>query len=147
MPFVDTNILVYARDASAQDKQPRAASILAALWRMRTGRLSTQVLQEYYVTVTRKLKPGLAASAARDDIRDLLAWNPRPVTAKIWENAWEIEDRFKLSWWDSLVVASALDAGATTLLSEDLQDGLAIGTLSVVNPFAGAFDEKVLARV
>ena len=108
MPFVDTNILVYARDTSDPVKQARAAEIMAVLWRNRTGRLSAQVLQEYYVTVTRKLKPGLPLSEARQDVRDLMEWNPRQVGAGVLESAWEIEDRWQLSWWDSLIAASAL---------------------------------------
>jgi predicted nucleic acid-binding protein len=147
MTFVDTNILVYTRDASHPEKQARAATIMEVLWRKRTGRLSVQVLQEYYVTVTRKLKPGLPATVAREDIRDLLTWNPRPVTAGVWENAWEIEDRWKLSWWDSLIVASALDARATSLLSEDLQDGLVIKSLKILNPFAEGFELEQLGEV
>lgn len=144
MPFVDTNILVYARDKSDPAKQARAAEILGVLWRSRTGRLSAQVLQEYYVTVTRKLKPGLSRAEARQDIRDLLEWNPRPVSAGTLETAWEIEDRWKLSWWDSLVVASALDSGATILLSEDMQDGLVIHSLQILDPFSGKFDLEQL---
>ncbi len=140
MPFIDTNILVYARDKSDLKKQERAAEILGVLWRNRTGRLSTQVLQEYYVTVTRKLKPGLSRAEARQDVRDLMEWRPRPVSAGILESAWEIEDRWKLSWWDSLVAASALDCGATTLISEDMQDGLIIRSLQILDPFSEKFE-------
>ena len=147
MPFVDTNILVYARDKSDPAKQARAAEILAYLWRNRTGRLSPQILHEYYVTVTRKLKPGLSRTEARQDVRDLLEWHPRPVSAGVLESAWEIEDRWKLSWWDSLVVASALDSGATTLLSEDMQDGLAIHWLEILDPFSEEFDMGQLATL
>lgn len=146
MPFVDTNILVYARDKSDPQKQARAAEVLDVLWRNRTGRLSPQVLQEYYVTVTRKLKPGLSRAEARQDVRDLMEWRPRPVSAGILESAWEIEDRWKLSWWDSLVAASALDCGATTLLSEDIQDGLIIHSLQILDPFSEKFGmEQLLA--
>ena len=74
--FVDTNVLVYARDASERDKQRRASAWMAHLWRTGSGRLSVQVLQEYYVTVTRKLQPGLPKKDARADVQDLLAWKP-----------------------------------------------------------------------
>ena len=144
MPFVDTNILVYARDSSDPVKQSRADEVLRVLWKKRTGRLSFQVLQEYYVTVTRKLKPGLRSAEAREDIRDLLAWVPSQVGTSILETAWEIEDSVGLSWWDSLIVASALDCEATSLLSEDMQDGLAIGSLEIVNPFSEHFDKNRL---
>ena len=144
MPFVDTNILVYARDKSHTGKQVRAAEILGVLWRSRTGRLSAQVLQEYYVTVTRKLKPGLSRTEARQDVRDLMEWKPRPVSAGVLESAWEIEDRWKLSWWDSLIAASALDCGATTLLTEDMQDGLVIHSLQILDPFSDKFESDQL---
>ncbi|MCK9589661.1 MAG: PIN domain-containing protein [Terrimicrobiaceae bacterium] len=144
MPFVDTNILVYARDSSDPVKQVCADEVMRVLWRKRTGRLSPQVLQEYYATVTRKLKPGIAPSEARQDIRDLLAWGPKQVTTSILESAWEIEDGVGLSWWDSLIVASALDCGATSLLTEDMQDGLAIRSLQIVNPFSEKFDKNRL---
>jgi len=147
MTFVDTNILVYARDSSNPEKQARAIAVLELLWRHGTGRLSTQVLQEYYVTVTRKLRPGLPPDMAREDIRDLLAWSPRPVTADVLESAWEIEDHWKLSWWDSLIVASALGCGVTTLLSEDLQDGLAVHSLKILNPFAQGFEVGQLGEM
>jgi predicted nucleic acid-binding protein len=146
MPFVDTNILVYSRDSSNPVKQARADEVLRVLWKKRTGQLSNQVLQEYYVTVTQNLKPGLAPAEARQDIRDLLAWGPKQVTASILESAWEIEDRWALSSWDSLIVASALDCGATTLLTEDMQDGLVIPSLEIMNPFSEQFDESRLHR-
>jgi len=147
MPFVDTNILVYARDKSDKARHARAAKILDVLWRSRTGRLSTQVLQEYYVAVTRKLKPGLSRTAARQDIRDLLEWKPRPVSPGVLESAWEIEDRWKLSWWDSLIAASALDCGATCLLSEDMQDGMVIHSLQIQNPFSEKFNMEQIATL
>ena len=147
MPFVDTNVLVYARDSSDPVKQKRAEEVIRHLWRKRSGRLSAQVLQEYYVTVTRKLKPGLSVVEARHDIRDLHAWGPKAVTMSILESAWEIEDGVGLSWWDSLIVASALDCEASSLLSEDMQDGLAIGPLEIVNPFSEDFDKSRLDRV
>ncbi len=147
MPFVDTNVLVYARDKTDPQKQVRAAEILGKLWRNRTGRLSMQVLQEYYVTVTRKLEPGLSRSEARQDVRDLMEWNPRPVSAAILETAWEIEDRWKLSWWDSLIVASALDSGATSLLSEDMQAGLVIHSLQILDPFSETFSMEQLVAL
>jgi len=137
--FVDTNVLVYARDAGEPTKQPRALDVLRSLWENRRGRISLQVLQEYYVCVTRKLNPGLSKSDARKDIEDLFAWNPLSPTAATFAKAWQIEDRLGLSWWDSLIVASALDQRCTTLLSEDLQHGLQIDGLQIQNPFDPAF--------
>lgn len=83
MVFVDTNVLVYSRDASEPQKQEQAMAWMAHLWGTRQGRLSFQVLQEFYVTVTHKLKPGLDPESARNDVRSLLAWHPLSVDARI----------------------------------------------------------------
>lgn len=133
--FVDTNILVYARDAGQPAKQPRAAEILRLLWHNRAGRLSTQVLQEYYVTVTRRLCPGLPRADARADLVALQAWQPHSPGPGTFRCAWEVEDRYGLSWWDSLVIAAASETGAGILLSEDLQHGQTFLGLRVLNPF------------
>jgi predicted nucleic acid-binding protein len=133
--FVDTNVLVYARDASEPDKQPRALAWIEYLWGSQTARLSYQVLQEYYATTTRKLKPGLSPEGARADIRDLLAWRPVPVGAEVLEAGWLAEDRFGLSCWNTLIVAAARITGCEHLLTEDLQHGSDLDGLRVVNPF------------
>ena len=138
--FVDTNILVYARDAGEPAKQARAMALLGVLWESRLGRVSQQVLQEYYVTVTRKLKPGLPKDDARDDITSLLAWRPLAPSGFTLSKAWEIEDRFGFSWWDSMIVASSLENRCTLLLSEDLRDGQQIDGLRIQNPFNPEFD-------
>lgn len=133
--FVDTNVLVYCRDASEPKKQARAAAWMAALWEGRVGRLSFQVLQEFYVTVTAKLNPGLPPEAARRDVRALLAWQPLPADGRLLEGAWILQDRFRLSWWDALIVAAAQAAGCRYLLSEDFQEGLEVGEVEMMNPF------------
>ena len=136
MYFVDTNVFVYTRDASEPGKQPLAAAWVEYLWRSRNGRLSSQVLQEYYQAVTRKLSPGLTTEAARQDVRDLFAWQPVMIDSAIVERAWSVEDRYQLSWWDSLIVGAALHAECRYLLTEDLQQGQEFGTVTVVNPFS-----------
>ncbi len=133
--FVDANVLVYSRDASEPEKQPLAVEWLAFVWRTRTGRLSFQVLHEYYVTVTGKLKPGLDPEAARQDVRNLLQWAPVRLDAAALEGAWAIQSRYRLSFWDSLIASTAQIAGCDVLLTEDLQDGLLVDRLRVVNPF------------
>jgi predicted nucleic acid-binding protein len=133
--FVDTNVLVYARDASDTEKQATAAAWMEHLWTSAAGRLSVQVLQEYYVTVTRKLDPGLPTDEARDDVRDLAAWRPVRIDEAMLDSAWRVEDRFELSFWDSLIVAAAHAAGCEFLLTEDLQHDLAIDGLRVADPF------------
>ena len=133
--FVDADVLVYSRDASELDKQQKARAWMAYLWTTRQGRLSYQVLKEFYVTVTEKLDPGLDRESARREVRSLLSWRPVPIDTRILEGAWHIQDRPRLSWWDSLIAAAAQVAGCTYLLTEDLQDDLVLGTVRVVNPF------------
>jgi predicted nucleic acid-binding protein len=94
------------------------------------------VLSEYYVTVTRKLAPGLPPEEAWDDVSALLAWNPQPIDRGVLTGAHEIEQRYRLSWWDSLVVAAAQVQGCAILLSEDLQDGATFAGVTVRNPFS-----------
>jgi predicted nucleic acid-binding protein len=134
--FVDTNILLYARDAGQRAKQRVAYAWIAALWRRRTGRLSFQVLQEFYITATKKLKPGLAVGQARRDVRNLMVWNPVPADAALLESAWLLEDRLGFSWWDAQIVAAARRANCGVLLSEDMQHGLNVDGTVIVNPFA-----------
>ncbi len=133
--FVDTNVLVYARDASEPEKQARAAEWMAALWERRAGRLSYQVLQEFYITVTAKLSPGLDREAARRDVRALGAWQPLPANSRVLEGAWVLQDRHRLPWWDALIVAAAQLLDCRYLLSEDFQEGLSLGNLTVIQPF------------
>lgn len=140
MCFVDTNVLVYARDDAEPWKRDRAREIMARLWHATGGRLSQQVLIEFYATVTGKLRPGLPREEAIADVRELSAWNPIPPSLPLFEAAWQLEDRYGFSWWDSLIVAAALAQNCTTLLTEDLQDGLEIDGLRIVNPFSPDFD-------
>lgn len=138
--FVDSNVLVYARDAAHKDKQRRAAAWMAELWRSRSGRLSIQVLSEYYVTVTQKLQPGLDKETARQDVRALFAWKPVSLETRLLEQAWRAQDRYGFSYWDALIVGAAHAGACHYLLTEDLQDQQRIGDLVVVNPFRSAPD-------
>lgn len=133
--FVDTNVLVHARDASVLVKQQRAYEWLRLLWEERRGRLSYQVRQEFYVTVTRKLTPGLPVSDARDDVRSLLAWEALSIDSVVVEAAWVIPDRFRFSWWDSLIVAAAQVVNCDYVLSEDLRDDQRLDGITVIDPF------------
>ena len=134
--FVDTNVLVYARDVSDPGKQRAASAWIESLWGNRRGRLSTQVLHEFYVTVTRKLKPGMKPLQARQDVRDLIAWSPVPLSTSLTEQAMVLEEREKLSFWDALIVAAATESSCRVLLSEDFTNGRSFGELTVVSPFA-----------
>ena len=139
--FVDTNVLVYARDSSETEKQRRAGAWVEELWRRRSGRLSTQVLHEYYVTVTSKLVPGLPVADARSDVRDLSRWQPVALDEPLIEIAWGVQDAHRLSFLDSLVVAAARQTGCEHLLTEHLQDGQDLGGTVVANPFLHELDQ------
>jgi predicted nucleic acid-binding protein len=134
--FVDTNVFVYARDARTPLKQARAAEWLAFLWRERLGRTSTQVLSEYYVSVTQKLDPGLDPEDAWDDVTALFEWRPQPVDVAVVQRGREVQRRYRLSWWDGLVVAAA-----------QLQEGATYGSVSVRSPFTLALGEEAAAYV
>lgn len=95
--FVDTNILVYARDRSEPDKQAVAKQWMAHLWEGRGGRLSYQSFNEYYVITTQRLNPGLSKEDARGDLDTLEVWNPLAVDRAVIKNAWRIEDRYQFS--------------------------------------------------
>lgn len=135
LAFVDTNVFVYARDGRDAPRQQRAANWIAKLWQERCGRTSTQVLSEYYFTVTHKLTPRVALAEAWDDVRALLAWKPQSIDAAVLGRAREVEARWRLSWWDSMVVAAAQIQGCSLLLTEDLQDGALFGDVTVRSPF------------
>jgi len=139
--FVDTNVFVYARDASEPGKQALAARWIRDLWTAQAGRTSIQVLSEYYATVTRKLKPGLDPNDAWDDVSTLFAWQPQEIDRDVLARGRDIAARFALSWWDALIVAAAQLQNCELLLSEDLQDGWQCGTVTVRNPFAQGIAE------
>jgi predicted nucleic acid-binding protein len=143
--FVDTNLLVYMRDHSDPLKQNRAEAWMRLLWRDRNGVLSAQVLREYYHAVTRKAHVGLSRDNARKDVRDLATWLLPETRTDQLDDAFALQDRFGFSFYDSLVVASALRAGAKALLTEDMHDGLKVGDLILINPFRHA-PEDVLGR-
>jgi len=133
--FVDANVLVYARDGRDAAKQRLAMAWLEFLWRNESGRTSTQVLSEYFVTVTRKLPAPMDAESAWDDVRALFCWNPQPIDRDVLTGAAEINRRSGLSWWDSLVVSAAQQQSCAILLSEDMQDGVVIAGVTVRSPF------------
>ncbi|MCK6527879.1 PIN domain-containing protein [Myxococcota bacterium] len=136
--FVDTNVFVYARDESQPEKQARSISWLRSIATHRRGRVSQQVLNEYYSVVTRKLKPPMPPELARRHVRSLLFWSPVPIDSSLMLQAWKVQDRFKLSWWDALIMAAAQATEARFLLTEDLQAGQEFGGLRVISPFVTA---------
>jgi predicted nucleic acid-binding protein len=133
--FVDTNVLVYAWDDADPAKQERASDWIDHLWDEGSGRLSFQVMQELYVTLTRKLAPGLNPEETRAYIRDLMAWRPVSIGPLVLEHAWSVEQRYGISFWDALIVAAAGSASCETLLTEDLQHDAVLEGVRVVSPF------------
>lgn len=135
LTFVDTNMLVYAHDRSEALKQPVAQTVLEELWANRTGTLSTQILQEFYVVATRKFDPPLSRRAAREIVALYGTWPLVQVDPALILTASQLEERHRLSFWDALVVEAARRAGAARLVTEDLQDGRTIGGVRIENPF------------
>ncbi|HEY0553778.1 MAG TPA: PIN domain-containing protein [Thermoanaerobaculia bacterium] len=133
--FVDTNVLLYRHDKFKPEKQQAAETWLAHLWQTRSGRVSTQVLQEFYLNATQKLKPGLDRKAARQEVMDLSVWHPIPVDFQVIAEAWDLQDRYQLSFWDSLIAAAARLAGCRFLLTEDLQHDQDLNGVRVLSPF------------
>jgi len=133
--FVDSNVLVYSLDASEPEKQRHAESWLQHLWSNRVGRLSYQVLLEFYVIVTKKIDVTLSHEEARIVVRSLLAWDPVLTDHRTIAGAWAVQDRYQVSWWDSLIVSAAQIARCSYLLTEDLQHGQNLGGVEVVDPF------------
>jgi len=133
--FVDTNVLIYAHDLDAGAKHGVAKNVLAELWTERSGVLSPQVLQEFYVNVTRKIPSPLAKDVARLAVNSYALWCIGITPAEI-AAAFRIEDEFRLSFWDALIVASAAKSGAGRILSEDLNPGHFIAGIRIENPFA-----------
>ena len=133
--FVDTSVFVYRHDRSDPAKQARADEWIAHLARTRSGRLSYQVLQELYVTLTGKARIGFDPSEAREIVRDLTVWQPAVIHLRILERAWNVQAGHSVSWWDAVIVAAAQSLGCSILLTEDLQHGHAFGEVRVVNPF------------
>jgi predicted nucleic acid-binding protein len=131
--FVDSNVFLYAVDEANLRKQQAARNWRSELWKCRRGRVSFQVLGEFYVNAVRK-RPA-ARDEARAEVRDLLAWNPVVADAALLERGWKLQDRYELSYWDALIVAAAKVASCRYLLTEDLQAGQKLDGIEVVNPF------------
>ncbi|MGA9356244.1 MAG: PIN domain-containing protein [Terriglobales bacterium] len=133
--FVDTNVLIYAHDVDAKRKHETAKRILSELWSERDGVLSLQVLQEFYVNVTRKISRPISKASARLVVNSYAVWCMETTPAEI-AAAFRIEDESRIGFWDALIVASALRCGATRILSEDMNAGQKLRGVRIENPFA-----------
>jgi predicted nucleic acid-binding protein len=136
--FIDTNILIYAHDLDAGEKHTIAATILKNLWETETGIISAQVLQEFYVNVTRKIPNPLPKPKAREIIQSYLTWHVELNDIKTIFTASEFEERYNLSFWDALIVAAASNAKVEKILTEDLNHGQRIEGVLIENPFSSA---------
>jgi predicted nucleic acid-binding protein len=138
--FVDANVFLYARDETEPEKLAKARSWLEHLWHNRLGRTSLQVLSEYYVNLRR-----IASSNSRadlwKDVAKYLAWQPQAINEELFNCAREVELRYRLSWWDSMVVAATQLTQCSVLLTEDLQDKADYGGVTVRSPFTLAVEE------
>jgi len=133
--FVDTNILVYAHDVDAGAKHSLARDLVSRLWETRTGILSTQVLQEFIVAVTRKVPTPISVAQARRAARNYCEWELIVNDSRIILQATEIQEAHQLSFWDSLIISAAFEGNAAVIATEDLNDGQSIEGILVRNPF------------
>ncbi len=131
--FVDSNLLLYYVDPRDARKRARAMEWLEALWSAGAGRVSWQVLHEFYWNSVKKMR--LEPAQAREIVEDLSHWRPVDTTLGLIQQAWEWTDAAQLSYWDALIVAAAERAGARYLLSEDFQADRRFGEIRVLNPF------------
>jgi predicted nucleic acid-binding protein len=136
--FVDTNILVYAEDRDAGRKQTIARDLIVGLWNSREGVVSVQVLQELYVTLTRKVRRPLAPARAAEVVREYLAWRVVDNDGDLLVAAMTLQQKGSISFWDALVVEAAGAAGCDRLYSEDLNSEQRFGALKIVNPFSSS---------
>lgn len=133
--FLDSNLLVYAHDQGSGRKHERARDLVQRLWMEGTGVLSTQVLQEFYINVRKKAVRPLSTEAAARLVEDYLTWEVVINSGYSILQAFRLEDRFQISFWDALIVQAATTAGVRTLYTEDLNHNQAYGRVRVVNPF------------
>lgn len=145
--FVDTGVLLHARDASEPSRLAVAAQWIERLWVEQRGRTSIQVLEEYYLTLTRKLDPGLAPDEAMEDVRALLAWQPQPMDRDLLLRTREIERRFDLDWRAAMIVAAAQLQNCALLLTSEVPDGLVCDGVTVRDPFAMQVADEAAAYV
>lgn len=136
--FVDSNVLIYAVDPSEPAKMQTAQQWLRILRSRNQLRLSFQTILEFYNVTTRKVRVPANPALARDDARDLLNLDPIGPDAATLDIAWHIQDRYRFSWWDSLIVAAAKRTGCKYLLTEDLQHQQDLDGLRVISPFQTA---------
>lgn len=138
--FVDTNVLLYSFDDANPAKRDQARVWLTACWQRRCGRLSTQVLNEFYANARKRFANAISAGDARAEVRRFQQWRPWQIDQPTIETAWAIESRHQVNYWDALMVSAAQHMGCRWLLTEDLQHNQLFDKLRIVNPFKAGPD-------
>lgn len=133
--FVDSNVLIYAHNRAAGIKQQRAAALLEQLWAMGEGILSTQVLQEFCINVRRKIPRPFTLDETARVVQQYLYWHVVVNTPASVIDALALEARYRVSFWDALILSAAQIGGAETLYSEDFSHGQVYGSVTAINPF------------
>lgn len=133
--FVDTNVLLYTYDDRDKAKQGRAREWVTWCWRANSGRISTQVLNELYNNAITKFRNSITVHQARTEVRRLRLWQPPHLDTYTVDGAWDLQDRYALSYWDALILSSAHQQGCSHLITEDLQHGQLMDAVKVINPF------------
>lgn len=133
--FVDTNILIYAHDLDAGKKHEESTCLVEHLWASEAGVLSIQVLQEFYVNVTRKIARPLPPEIARSIIENYLSWQVESLMPESVLLASEIGERNQLSFWDAMIITAARSANVKKIITEDLNHGQIIEGIKIENPF------------
>lgn len=134
--FLDTNIFVYSFDATEPVKQQTARQIVQAALRTQRGVISTQVAQEFLNLALRKFAQPMTVSEAREYLKTVLLPLCRHFpSAAFYDRALLLKEETGYSWYDTLIVAAAVEAGCTTLLSEDMQSGRVVRGVTIRNPF------------
>ncbi len=133
--MLDTPVLLHCFDDREPDKRDRARQWVSACWTRRCGRISVQVLSEFYTHARQQFVDAISAGDARAEVRRYQHWKPWQTDHATMETAWAIESRFGLNYWDALVVAAAQHQGCRYLLSDDLPHGQQIDGVQIINPF------------
>ena len=133
--FLDTNVLLYGVDDRDVAKRDKARAWIATCWERRCGRISSQVLNEYYSNARKKFSSAIAAGDARAEVRRYQHWRPWVIDHPTVETAWAVESRYGLNYWDALMIAAAQQQGCTLMLTEDLQHDQVIDKVRILNPF------------
>ena len=134
--FVDTNVLLYRLAAGELRKQPAAQLWIQTLWSHRAGRISWQVIFEFYANAVRKAR--IPAEVARRSVQELIMWQPEPPLHATLERAWHWCDHAQINFWDAMILAAAEQAGCRWLLSEDFQAGQNFDGITIIHPFTSS---------